>query len=130
MLHQIREQIIGLGYRAYLFEDMKLKRRIAKFPIMVVLKEKWQNILIIASFASVATSSTYMLRGFFNVYFTEIISLSKNDSLCIVAFALTTVVVALPLFGYLADRIGYKKYIYSVIFIYIISILFVHRISF
>ncbi len=105
------------------FEDMKLKRRIAKFPIMVVLKEKWQNILIIASFASVATSSTYMLRGFFNVYFTEIISLSKNDSLCIVAFALTTVVVALPLFGYLADRIGYKKYIYSVIFIYIISIL-------
>jgi hypothetical protein len=25
MLHQIREQIIGLGYRAYLFEDMKLK---------------------------------------------------------------------------------------------------------
>jgi len=105
------------------FEEMKLKRKMAKLPIIVVLKEKWQNILIIASFASVATSSTYMLRGFFNVYFTEIINLPKNDSLYIVAFALTTVIVALPFFGYLADRIGYKKYIYSVIFIFIILIL-------
>ena len=105
------------------FEEMKLKRKMAKLPIMVVLKEKWQNILIIASFASVATSSTYMLRGFFNVYFTEIINLPKNDSLYIVAFALTTVIIALPFFGYLADRIGYKKYIYSVIFVFIILIL-------
>jgi MHS family proline/betaine transporter-like MFS transporter len=105
------------------FEAMKLKRKMTKLPIMVVLKEKWQNILIIASFASVATSSTYMLRGFFNVYFTEIINLPKNDSLYIVAFALTTVIIALPFFGYLADRIGYKKYIYSVIFVFIILIL-------
>ena len=105
------------------FEEMKLKRKMAKLPIMVVLKEKWQNILIIASFASVATSSTYMLRGFFNVYFTEIINLPKNDSLYIVAFALTTVIIALPFFGYLADRIGYKKYIYSVIFVFIVLIL-------
>ena len=29
----------------------------------------------------------------------------------------------IAIIGYLADRIGYKKYIYSVIFIYIISIL-------
>ena len=105
------------------FEAMKLKRKMTKLPIMVVLKEKWQNILIIASFASVATSSTYMLRGFFYVYFTEIINLPKNDSLYIVAFALTTVIIALPFFGYLADRIGYKKYIYSVIFVFIILIL-------
>ena len=105
------------------FEEMKLKRKMTKLPIIVVLKEKWQNILIIASFASVATSSTYMLRGFFNVYFTEIINLPKNDSLYIVAFALTTVIIALPFFGYLADRIGYKKYIYSVIFVFIILIL-------
>jgi MHS family proline/betaine transporter-like MFS transporter len=105
------------------FEEMKLKRKMAKLPIIVVLKEKWQNILIIGSFASVATSSTYMLRGFFNVYFTEIINLPKNDSLYIVAFALTTVIIALPFFGYLADRIGYKKYIYSVIFIFIILML-------
>lgn len=105
------------------FEEMKLKRKITKFPIMVVLKEKWQNILIIASFASVATSSTYMLRGFFIVYLTEIINLPKNDSLYIVAFALTTVIISLPFFGYLADKIGYKKYIYSVIFIFIILVL-------
>ena len=105
------------------FQEMKLKGKMTKLPIMVVLKEKWQNILIIASFASVATSSTYMLRGFFNVYFTEIINLPKNDSLYIVAFALTTVIIALPFFGYLADRIGYKKYIYSVIFVFIILIL-------
>lgn len=105
------------------FQEMKLKGKMTKLPIMVVLKEKWQNILIIASFASVATSSTYMLRGFFNVYFTEIINLPKNDSLYIVAFALTTVIIALPFFGYLADRIGYKKYIYSVIFVFIVLIL-------
>lgn len=105
------------------FQEMKLKRKMTKLPIIVVLKEKWQNILIIASFASVATSSTYMLRGFFNVYFTEIINLTKNDSLYIVAFALTTVIIALPFFGYLADRMGYKKYIYSVIFVFIVLIL-------
>lgn len=105
------------------FQEMKLKGKMTKLPIIVVLKEKWQNILIIASFASVATSSTYMLRGFFNVYFTEIINLPKNDSLYIVAFALTTVIIALPFFGYLADRMGYKKYIYCVIFVFIVLIL-------
>ena len=104
------------------FENLKLQNKTTKSPIITVIKEKWRSVLIIASFASVATSSTYMLRGFFHVYFTEMIHMAKSDSLYIVAFALTTIIITLPFFGYLADKIGYKKYIYSVILIFIILI--------
>ena len=119
--------LIGLYMRKHtketpVFEGMKNKRKMTKLPIMVVLCEKWQNILIIGAFASVATSNTYMLRGFFNVYFAEIIGFPKEDALYLVAFALMVVILVLPLFGYLADKIGYKKYIYTVIIIFIIFI--------
>ena len=105
------------------FEEMKNKRKFVKSPVLAVLREKWQNILIIGAFASVATSNTYMLRGFFNVYFTEIIGFPKEDALYLVAFALMVVIFALPLFGCLADKIGYKKYIYTVIIIFIVLII-------
>ncbi len=105
------------------FKNIRIKKRkLAKFPIQRVLKEKWQSVLIIGSFAGVATASTYMIRGFFNVYFSEIIGFSKETALYIVLFALIILIITLPMFGCLADRIGYKKYIYSVIFIFILSI--------
>ena len=104
------------------FEKIKVKRKITKFPIQKVLKEQWQSILIIGSFAGVATASTYMIRGFFNVYFSEIIGFSKETALYIVLFALFMLIISLPIFGYLADRVGYKKYIYSIIFIFTLCI--------
>jgi MHS family proline/betaine transporter-like MFS transporter len=104
------------------FEEMKSKSTIVKFPIRTVLVEKWQSILIIASFAGVATASTYTIRGFFNVYFAEIIGLPKEMALYIVLSALVALVMALPVFGYVADKVGYKKYIYSIIFIFILCI--------
>ena len=104
------------------FENIKTKRKIAKFPLQKVLREKWQSVLIIGSFAGVATASTYMIRGFFNVYFSEIIGFPKETALYIVSFALLILIIALPIFGCLADRIGYKKHIYSAMFVFIIYI--------
>ncbi|MFQ3306903.1 MAG: MHS family proline/betaine transporter-like MFS transporter [Candidatus Midichloriaceae bacterium] len=104
------------------FEKMKAEKKIIKFPIMIVLKEKWRSILITSSFAGLATSSTYMIRGFFGVYFSETLGFEKDVSLYIVLLALTFLVVSLPIFGFISDKIGYKKYIYTNVFIYLILI--------
>ncbi|WP_323732969.1 MFS transporter [Candidatus Bandiella euplotis] len=104
------------------FEEMKKGNNIEKFPLKRVLMERWQSILIIASFASLATASTYMIRGFFNVYFAEMLELNKETALHLVSLALMALVIALPVFGYIADKFGHKKYIYSAVFIYVLSV--------
>ena len=101
------------------FENIKIKGKVTKYPIQRVLKEKWQSILIIGSFAGIITASTYTIRGFFNVYFCEIIGFSKETTLYVVSFTLFILIIFLPIFGYLADRVGYKKYIYSSILLFI-----------
>jgi MHS family proline/betaine transporter-like MFS transporter len=104
------------------FENMKANKAIAKFPIKTVLQEKWRSILVVASLASIATASTYMIRGFFYVYFVEVLNFSKNSALYIVSFALIVLVLSLPLFGCLSDRVGYKKYIHYIACIVILSV--------
>jgi len=99
------------------FEKIRRERKTSDIlPIMVVLRKKWRSVLLIAALASVATSNTYMLRGFFSVYFTEIIGVDKEQSLYLVSFSLISVILFLPFFGLVSDHIGYKKYIYSVVF--------------
>lgn len=120
--------IIGLYVRKQtvetpVFKNLKLKKRLTKLPLLVILKERWQNILLLASFAGVATSNTYMIRGFFSVYFAEIIALSKQNALYIVAFSLVTVICTLPIFGYFVDKVNCKKYVYVSTIILIIVVI-------
>jgi MHS family proline/betaine transporter-like MFS transporter len=102
------------------FANIKNTKEIIKVPIKEVLQTKWRQIIILASFASLASSATYIIRGFFTTYFTEHLDLSINLGLKMVFVSLLSLVVALPVFGYLADRFGIKRYIYCILPIYII----------
>ena len=104
------------------FETMKRSKEIIKLPIKEVLKTKWPQIIILASYASLASSATYIIRGFLATYFTEELNFSLNVGLKMVFVSLLSLVVSLPIFGYLADRIGIKRYIYLFIPIYIACI--------
>ena len=62
--------VIGLLLRnnteeSPVFENLKKSKEIIKTPIKEVLKKKWRQIIILASFASLASSATYIIRGFF-----------------------------------------------------------------
>ena len=104
------------------FKNIQCIQKVSKLPIKDVLIQKWQSILILVSLAGVASSSTYLVRGYFNTYLSSITNISGCQILYILSISLITLIVALLFFGCLSDKIGVKKYLYIMIIFYVLLI--------
>ena len=104
--------IIGLYFRVKNTETpvFKLMQQHAhkntKSPLLNIIQNKKYAVLSILAIAASATSVTYLVRGYLNVFLEDCLGLSKQSALEYTIFTLSSMVLLLPLFGLLTDKFG------------------------
>lgn len=103
------------------FNEIKKHNQRIRLPVLQVIREKWRRLLVVACLGGVATTVTYMIRGYLNTFFLEFMHYSANEALYFTALCLFIFIITLPFFGIFADRIGYHKFLYILCYIIIIA---------
>lgn len=88
-----------------IFKDLKRLKKISKFPIKDVLFTNWQSVLMLASLSGVAFFSTYVIRGYFLEYLEY---LTGQDMFFVICVSLIFLIITLPIFGFISDKICFK----------------------
>ena len=120
--------LIGLYMRYNLtetpqFQKLKQDKKTVKKPLVEAFKTSWRQLILVAFLGGATASLAYMIRGYFNTYFNEVLHYSTDESLYFTSFALFNMILFLPIFGIIADKIGFKKFLYIVSGIIIITVL-------
>ena len=99
------------------FEEMKARERLSANPVGDVVSKNGKTFLIAVGLKLSEVSWVYMLTVFVVVYATTKLGLPKSQMLDAVMYAALLELVSLPLFGWLADRIGRRPlYILGALF--------------
>jgi MHS family proline/betaine transporter-like MFS transporter len=118
---------VGLYMRTHVketpqFEEAKRNNQTKKLPLATAMKEKWRRLLLIASLGGVTSAVAYMIRGYFNTFFVEILNYDHETTLYFTSFSLANMILMLPLFGLMADRVGYRKFLYAVCYAILLAV--------
>jgi MFS family permease len=105
--------IIGLYIRlgileTPIFTKLVAERKIERTPILQVIRTQPKEILLSALVRLGQQAPGYLFGTFILAYGTEILKISR-DFLLVVLAAAAVSLVSTPLFGYVSDRIGRKK---------------------
>ena len=104
-----------------IFNAVKNEKQKVRVPIIEVIVEKWRRLLVIAFLGAATSSIAYMIRGYLNVFFLQVMEYSVNEALYLKSFALFNMIIMLPIFGIIADKVGYRKFLYIVCYVIVIS---------
>ncbi|OLF12079.1 hypothetical protein BLA60_08640 [Actinophytocola xinjiangensis] len=88
------------------FEQTKRAERVAKAPLLSVLREHRRALGFAFVMASLSGLGFYSLTGYFPSYLSEAVKLTESESLIANSVALTMAFIAMPLAGRLSDRVG------------------------
>lgn len=105
------------------FEAYKASRDAVKHPIVEAFKTHWQRMLVVTMVGGATSAVAYTVRGYFKTLFEEVLHYSNEESLYFTAISLFTMIVFLPFFGVVADRVGYRRFFYLVNFVVIITVM-------
>ncbi len=119
--------VIGLYLRFNLsetpqFKDVKAKNLLVKMPLLTAITKKWQRLLVIGFLGGSTSAMAYVIRGYFNTYFLQALKYSEEETLYFTAFSLFSFISFLPMFGLMADRVGYRKFLYIVCYTIMITV--------
>ncbi len=92
-----------------IFETLLRENKVLKFPLIKVLSENKEQIFLSVSLGGMAGTFAYMILAFMNLFFQQTVGLSITLSLVYATCGIGGFIVFLPLFGALADKIGYKN---------------------
>ena len=76
-----------------------------KAPVTNII-QKENAVLTIFAIAACATSITYLVRGYLNVFLSESLQYTTHSALQYTIFTLTCLTIFFPVFGLLTDRFG------------------------
>jgi MHS family proline/betaine transporter-like MFS transporter len=118
---------IGIYMRTHLtetpqFAEVKKNNEVVKFPLLSVIQNSGLRLLLVGSLGGMTASVAYMIRGYFNTFFTDVLEYSKDMAMYFTSFSLWVMICSLPFFGILADRIGYRKFLYKISYLIIICV--------
>lgn len=119
---------IGLYMRTHLtetplFNETKKNNEIVKFPLLQVIRNSGLRLLLVGSLGGMTASIAYMIRGYFNIFFYDVLHYTKDQAMYFTSFALGTMICTLPLFGIIADKVGYRKFLYKVSYLIILLVI-------
>jgi MFS family permease len=105
--------VIGLIVRASLAEspaflEVREHHEVHRLPLVDVLRSDWQRVVLVALGTVGAGVAITMMSVFSLAYGRQALELSNSAMLAVLLPALVVTVVATPLFGQLADRIGVR----------------------
>ena len=118
---------IGLYMRSNIsetpvFQERKdVIKKFDKLPILSVLRYQWRGVILVLMLGGLTSSVAYTLRGFLKTFFYEFMGYPTNEALYFVFFGMLIMVIFLPLFGMVADNVGYRKFIHFMCGVIIIS---------
>ncbi len=95
----------------------------SKPSIRIKLQQHFRNILIAMGLVAGGTVSTYTTISYMPTYVTHQLHLPMYKSFISLAIGILVMLILIPLFGWLSDRIGRKKILVFSISLYLISIL-------
>ncbi|MBS0236546.1 MAG: MFS transporter [Proteobacteria bacterium] len=96
------------------FQDVKESNKLVKMPLLQAMRDKWRRLILIAALGGSTSAMAYIIRGYFNTYFIQTLEYSDQDSKYFTATSLFIFILFLPMFGIMADRVGYRKFLYIV----------------
>ncbi len=110
--------VTGL-YMRYNLEETPVFRQSAQMrkdvdiPLFQVITRQWRNLIVVAFLGGVTSSMAYTIRGHMKHFFAHL-GYAETETLYLTMFALLNFIIMLPIFGILADRVGYKRFFYTV----------------
>ncbi|MCE2992430.1 MAG: MFS transporter [Candidatus Jidaibacter sp.] len=119
--------LIGLYLRYQLgetpqFISKKDSNQIEKHPIVAAFKNQTASMVIVMFLGGFTSAVAYTIRGYLNTFFREVMQYTSDDSLYFTSFALLIMIVLLPVFGMLSDRVGYRRFLNIICYMIILFI--------
>lgn len=109
--------IVGVYVRAKnaketpIFDELKNNNRILKTPFVTLMREKWKVVLLAIGIACVATSTAYIVRGYLNTFFMQVMDYDAKSAFAFTSFCLVCMIVLLPIFGVIAGAVGHARFL-------------------
>lgn len=104
------------------FEAKQKANEVVASPLKQVIRKSWRRLLVVCFLGGVTAAAAYTIRAYFNIYFETMMHYSSKESLAFTLYALFVMVIAMPVFGIMADKIGYRKFLYIICYIFIFSV--------
>lgn len=114
---------VGLYLRLQVAESpiFKGKSKSHKIPLFQALTTYLDSVIIVIFLGGVTNALSYTIRGYLNVMFAESLGYSDTEALYLMSFSLLVAIIALPFFGNLSDKIGYKRFMYITCYLIIVA---------
>ena len=91
------------------FQNLKKDKALKKIPLFDVFRRKKFAVLSLVITTGAVVSISYLIRGYLNAFFSEVMGYSEQEGMVYSIFALVTLVLFLPICGYIADKVGYAN---------------------
>ena len=91
------------------FAKMKEEGRIAKLPMMEVLRHNWREVILTALLRTGQQVPFYIFTTYVLTYGTTVLGYSRTTILNVVMIQSLVSMIAIPCFGHLSDKIGRRK---------------------
>ncbi len=92
-----------------IFEQIKKKGDIVRIPLIHIFKMHKRTLLMIMGVSIQVDAMSYIIIAYMPTYLTKIIGLPMANAMLLTMAAIITVILTLPLFGALTDKIGSKS---------------------
>lgn len=120
--------LIGLYLRYQLTETPEFIKRkknktILKHPIVRAITRQWRSMLMVMLLGGITSAVAYTIRGYLNIFFYEVMHYTSNEALYFTSFALFIMIVLLPLFGLLSDKIGNRRSLTIMCYLTILTVI-------
>jgi MHS family proline/betaine transporter-like MFS transporter len=119
--------LIGLYMRNQLqetpkFSQKKERNETVKLPLLTAIQGHWQRMLVVLFLGGVTSAVAYTIRAYLKVFFQNSMGYAPDDAIYFTTIGLFVMIVFMPIFGLMADKVGYRKFFYWICYIVIIGI--------
>lgn len=89
-----------------IFKMLEEKKQILKAPFRNVIKTAWRAMFLTFCVGAAASSVLYLVKTYINVFYHDVMHLDNTVALIYLSYASIISMIAMPIFGGLADIIG------------------------
>jgi MHS family proline/betaine transporter-like MFS transporter len=119
--------LIGLYMRSQLhetprFASKKANNEIEKRPLFKAFQKHWQRMIVVMFLGGVTSAVAYTIRGYLKTYFETQMLYTEDQAIYFTTIGLFIMIVFMPIFGIVGDKVGYRKFFYGICYIVMFTI--------